>query len=359
MTLTSGERSAIAAAVEAAIIDDTDSNAVLEAIVNKIAEVNPDLGDLTVQSIAAAARDATLNAILANFDSEGSIGEAIASILAKVAPLPADPASETIATSNKNAITSAISGLHNVSTAQVQSAAAAAIAAYDPPTRSELTSDKNEIMGAIPSASSTASAVRSELNTELQRIDATISSRLAPSTEGRTLNVGEDGSVVTEFDPQALQEALQEVFESGDLSLTVASFSPAAIAQLAARKQLVVLHCGVVVSGKMRLIQGDAYRDDLGNALDFSREDFPDLDGAETVHFSAQLLPTAQHSETIQLTGSIVETTGVKVLRFEVSSEQSIEWTPGNYEARVLVTFPNGNTRTFLTFTLEVLGKIG
>jgi hypothetical protein len=54
MTLTSGERTAIANAVEAEIIDETDSEKVLTAITNKIASVNPDLGGLTVGAIASA-----------------------------------------------------------------------------------------------------------------------------------------------------------------------------------------------------------------------------------------------------------------------------------------------------------------
>lgn len=54
--LTSGERTAIANEVEAQIIDDTDSEKVLEAITDKIAAVNPDLGGLTVAAIASQVR---------------------------------------------------------------------------------------------------------------------------------------------------------------------------------------------------------------------------------------------------------------------------------------------------------------
>lgn len=56
MTLTSPERTAIANEIEAQIIDDTDSEKVLEAITNKIAAVNPSLGGLTLAAIAAAVR---------------------------------------------------------------------------------------------------------------------------------------------------------------------------------------------------------------------------------------------------------------------------------------------------------------
>lgn len=54
--LTAGEREAIANEVEAEIIDETDSEKVLEAITNKIAAVNPSLAGLTLSAIAAQVR---------------------------------------------------------------------------------------------------------------------------------------------------------------------------------------------------------------------------------------------------------------------------------------------------------------
>lgn len=54
--LTSVERTAIANEVEAQIIDDTDSEKVLQAIVDKIAAANPSLDDLTLGAIASAVR---------------------------------------------------------------------------------------------------------------------------------------------------------------------------------------------------------------------------------------------------------------------------------------------------------------
>jgi hypothetical protein len=56
MTLTGGERIAVANEVEAQIIDDTDSEKVLQAIVDKIAAANPSLDDLTLGAIASAVR---------------------------------------------------------------------------------------------------------------------------------------------------------------------------------------------------------------------------------------------------------------------------------------------------------------
>jgi predicted Fe-Mo cluster-binding NifX family protein len=56
MTLTGGERTAIANEVEAQIIDDTDSEQVLTAITNKIASVNPSLSGLTLAAIGSQVR---------------------------------------------------------------------------------------------------------------------------------------------------------------------------------------------------------------------------------------------------------------------------------------------------------------
>lgn len=77
--LTSGERTSIANEVEAQIIDDTDSEKVLEAITNKIASVNPSLDDLTLGGIASAVRT-ELTTELARIDAAISTRLASASI---------------------------------------------------------------------------------------------------------------------------------------------------------------------------------------------------------------------------------------------------------------------------------------
>lgn len=77
--LTSGERTSIANEVEAQIIDDTDSEKVLEAITNKIASVNPSLDDLTLGGIASAVRT-ELATELARIDAAISTRLASASI---------------------------------------------------------------------------------------------------------------------------------------------------------------------------------------------------------------------------------------------------------------------------------------
>ncbi len=75
MTLTAGERTTLAAAIEAAIINDLDGNAVMQAIADLIAD-DMTTGDLSVQAIASAVRDAILDRVLAgNHDTAGTAGK--------------------------------------------------------------------------------------------------------------------------------------------------------------------------------------------------------------------------------------------------------------------------------------------
>ena len=101
-SLTSGERTAIANEVEAQIIDDTDSEKVLQAIVDKIAAANPSLEDLTLSAIASAIRtelatelgriDAAVSTRLATSSYAAPDNAGVLAIKAKTDNLPASPA---------------------------------------------------------------------------------------------------------------------------------------------------------------------------------------------------------------------------------------------------------------------------
>jgi len=100
--LTAGERTAIANEVEAQIIDDTDSERVLQAIVDKIAAANPSLDDLTLGAIASAVRteltveltriDAAITSRLASVGYTAPDNASIAAVKLKTDNLPPDPA---------------------------------------------------------------------------------------------------------------------------------------------------------------------------------------------------------------------------------------------------------------------------
>ena len=114
MTLTVGERTAIANEVESQIIDDTDAEKVLEAITDKIASVNPSLDDLTLAGIASAVRtelttelariDAAISTRLATAGYTAPANADISTIKSKTDNLPASPAASGEYTSALSAI---------------------------------------------------------------------------------------------------------------------------------------------------------------------------------------------------------------------------------------------------------------
>lgn len=107
------------------------------------------------------------------------------------------------------------------------------------------------------------------------------------------------------------------------------------------------------------LVRGDCYLHAHGRALTFSRSDFPDLTGLEQVTLTARNL--SDPSLTFSLTGEVAVTTGVKVLRIEATSAQTLEWSPGKYEFDVEVRFPDDNAATFVgpNVFLRVLEDVG
>lgn len=89
MALTSGERTTLAAAIEAAIINELDGTAVMQAIADLIAD-DMTTTDLTVAAIAAATRNAILDRVLAgNHDDAGSVGKVLQDVAGYVDCLPA------------------------------------------------------------------------------------------------------------------------------------------------------------------------------------------------------------------------------------------------------------------------------
>lgn len=96
--------------------------------------------------------DAAVTSRLASGSYTAPDNAGIAAVKAKTDNLPSDPADESL-------LEAAISGLNDLSSADVQTAAAAALTAYDPPTRAEATADKAEVIAALPAAAPSASAV--------------------------------------------------------------------------------------------------------------------------------------------------------------------------------------------------------
>lgn len=143
----------IANAVELSILDDTDGNAILQAIVDAIGSEN-------IDEIALVA------AIRADLERAGGSLDSI--------PLLAEIESSTVLAKEAT-----VAALNNLDSTQVQSAAAAALAAYDAPTKAELDAAQTSIENIVNALNDISIA---EVETALTNYGAATSSDVTGST---------------------------------------------------------------------------------------------------------------------------------------------------------------------------------
>jgi hypothetical protein len=148
--LSSAANTAIANEVENQIIDETDSEKVLTAITNKIASVNPSLGSLTLAAIASQVRT-ELSPELADIVAlEARLTSARALLLDKLnvsgTIANSDAAALYKADVSALALASQVSGLNNLNSTQVQSAAAAALSAAGVATGTNVTNARDAVL---------------------------------------------------------------------------------------------------------------------------------------------------------------------------------------------------------------------
>jgi hypothetical protein len=111
--------------------------------------------DAVTEAQSGLATSSALTTLSGYVDTEvAAIYTGVQAIQAKTDALPTDPADqsavEAAITAAQNTLAAAIAALNNLSQAQAQTAAAAALTAYDPPTRAEATADKAEVIAALP-----------------------------------------------------------------------------------------------------------------------------------------------------------------------------------------------------------------
>jgi hypothetical protein len=141
---------------------------------------------------------------------------------------------------------------------------------------------------------------------------------------------------------------------------TVTSFSVTALAQLAGTRQINV-SVPTLIGRELStpLVQGDAYLTEQNAAIEFSRADWSPLPEGCTVQLQAKSFDG--QPATITLEGTLPVSSGAIVARFEPDSEVTAGWQPGKYEFQVLITFPDGNVRSFVgpAVFLRVIPPVG
>ena len=184
-SLTSTERQAIATAVEQSILNENDGQAILNAIVGAIGNQNIDQVALVAAIRADLERNggtlatrSTLTAAQVRTELTPELGNLDATVSSRLAAsgYTAPPSAASIAT----AVWAAAS---RTLTAAIDQSSTIAAAVWSAATRTITGGTVDTLTNAptVPSAAAIASQVRTELTTELSRIDATVSSRLAPS----------------------------------------------------------------------------------------------------------------------------------------------------------------------------------
>jgi|LSQX01.2.fsa_nt_gb hypothetical protein len=337
--LTTVERAAIATQVESQIINETDSHAVLQAIVAKIAEVNPSLEDLTLAAIASAVRteltaelarmdaavstrlaasgytapptavqirqeidtnstrlDAAISTRLAASAYEAPDNESIEDIKAKTDNLPASPA----AVGSEMTLTSAYDA---AKTAATQTSVSSI------PTNPLLTNDARlnnlnaTISSRLASASYTvppsASDIRSEIDTNSTKLDVAVGTRLAAAsyTAPDNADISSIADVVDKLDTMLEADGDAYRYKEAALSETPASTDAPSVVDI--RNEMdanSIIASGVAAIPTNPLLTNDPRLDNL-NATIASRlalEDYIEPDNAGIAAIISTELPAIQ-----------------------------------------------------------------
>lgn len=149
------------------------------------------------------------------------------------------------------------------------------------------------------------------------------------------VKVADDDGIYLIDDPAASVADIGEITVS---DVTVAHFSSSALAQLAGRT--IVVSYTALIDNQLRppIVRGDTYSAAVGNPIDLSNSDWPDLPDGTTIQLQAKQQRTGIG---FQIDGSVVVATGAKVIRFQMTSEQTATFKAGTYTFGIVATIPN------------------
>lgn len=193
--------------------------------------------------------------------------------------------------------------------------------------------------GDVPSAATVASAVRTELATELGRVDVAVSTRLAsasytaPLTSQQTTDAVEAATITVEADVDEAAIAAAVVSQLSGSSVTVTS--------------------PVLSATEVEIVQGDDYYDADGRAITFTITGAGAL--ASFAGGSCSLNLEDRAGEVAEVAGTIVTGTGsTRVVRFDVPSTTTADLREGRGEFEAEVTLSGGHVLTLVKGVLIV-----
>lgn len=336
------------AAAAALTAYDPPTKAELDAAVSPLATSTEVAKDATV------AKEATV-AALNDLDAAGvrsAVGLAAANLDTQLAGLPTDAdvetaceagladygAAKTTDIPSDYATAAAVTALNDLSAAEAQAAAAAALTAYDPPTRTEATSDKNEVLAAMPEGSDapTAGEVADAVWDE-----ALVDHAVAGSTGARLAAAAAAG------DPWTAE--LPGDYESGTAGALLPSLQGALTALGAAS---VTVSNPVADSGIVTLYQGDDYAATHGRSLVFSVADDSHALGLDSATVK---LKCAQATWTA---ASVTSTDDGYTVVFEPTAAETAALTAKQQSYELEATLADGDVVTLATGTIATTRDI-
>jgi hypothetical protein len=215
--------------------------------------------------------------------------------------------------------------------------------------------------GTPPSKADIATQVRTELATELARIDEDVSSRAAAGDQMDLVDAPNALAVTALQAGLALEATLTAIKGAGWSTETLKSID-ALIDAIKAKTDLITVATAVTVTspvasdGDVELYQGDDYANADGRALAWTNAagSWPDLTGA-----TVKLVVRAPNGDLIQVTGSVVTPTGAgQTVRVELTAAQTAlleEW-PNASALRVVAWLsPSGRRTTLVDADLAVI----
>jgi acid phosphatase family membrane protein YuiD len=338
------------AAAAALTAYDPPTKAELDAAVSPLATSTEVAKDATV------AKEATV-AALNDLDAAGvrsAVGLAAANLDTQLAGLPTDAdvetaceagladygAAKTTDIPSDYATAAAVTALNDLSAAEAQAAAAAALTAYDPPTRTEATSDKNEVLAAMPEGSDapTAGEVADAVWDE-----ALVDHAVAGSTGARLAAAAAAG------DPWTAE--LPGDYESGTAGALLPSLQGALTALGAAS---VTVSNPVAESGTVTLHAGDDYDPADGRGLLFTV-----ADETHALHLDEAGCVVRFKSPQVTWSAASVSTTPAGYLvMFSLTHEQTSALSITRQLYELEATQADGDIITLATGTLVVVRDI-
>lgn len=298
------------------VASSTDVSDAAQAVISAI----PDVSDLALEATSQSIKTKT-DAIPSAIDNATAVWSASTRTLSSFGTLVAD-----IATAVWSATTRTLSGFTHKVTVETNEDKAGYSLETSPPSKEAI-----------------AGQVRTELTTELGMIDAAVSSRLASTTAGRTLNVEEDGTIAVSVDEGVLTEAVETAVNNavGDgvlisdasvakLAGTVVRFVSPAWSSTGFKEPFV---CGVTYSGDLRpsvSIKNWSGSQDLGDAISILFSGVRS-ENCEAAGFEFDLGP-----ESVSVEGDIV------TISVGLTTEQTAGVEPGKYHCDLIAEWSNG-----------------